>query len=149
MLVLMLKPFRVQCVRRCRAASGWAGVLAAILSLTACGGNITEPFNFGGRLVSISIQGDSLVQSGDTVRLSAQGKLSGLIGSLAYDRVLDAVWTVSDPEVASIVPVKPLAGDTTSSSAVILTGLRQGTVQVTATARGVQGSASVRVLPTP
>ncbi len=124
------------------------GAFAAALSLIACG-NSTGPIIDSGRLVSIGIYGDSSVQIGDTVRLKALGNVSGLIGIFTYDRLLDAVWTVSDPRVVSIVTVKPVAGDTTASSAVILTGLRQGTVQVTATARGVQGSATVRVLLTP
>ncbi|MDQ6737473.1 MAG: hypothetical protein M3Z30_07210 [Gemmatimonadota bacterium] len=120
----------------------------ALLALSACG-NVTNPFADEGRLQSIAISGNTSLTVGDTVRLSARGKVGGLTGLFTYDRVLDAVWSVSDPGVASIVPVKPIAGDTTSGSAIILTGLRVGNVTVTAAARGVHGSALVHITPTP
>lgn len=119
-------------------------ILSALL-LTACGEAFTSPFANEGRLLSISVSGPSVVQVGDTIRLSTWGKVDGLIGIFTYDRVLDARWTVSDPSIASIAPVQLPPGDTTSTSAVIVRGLRTGSVQVSAAARGVTGSATVNV----
>ncbi len=144
----MSEQFRLNVRYRRRATNTSVGILVVVLSLTACG-NATNPLNNEGQLMSIGVSGTTVVQAGDTVQLSARGKVRGLLGPFTYDRVLDAVWAVSDPKIASIVPVKPIAGDTTSGSAIILTELQQGSVQVTATARGVQGSATVRVLSTP
>lgn len=129
-----------------RLNAGLLGSLVAALSLGACGGNITNPFGNEGQLTTIAISGDSVVQVGDTIHLSARGKVAGVLGPFSYDRVLDAVWTISDPTIASLTPVALLPGDTTSGSAVVLRGLRTGAVQVTATARGVSGGRSVTVL---
>lgn len=111
-----------------------------------CGcGKITIPFADEGQLTSIAISGDTVVQVGDTIRLSARGTVAGVIGIFGFDRVPDAVWSISDHTIASIAPVKQIAGDTTSGSAIILTGLQQGRVQVAAAARGVKGSIVVRI----
>lgn len=128
-------------------ARGLVASLAWALPLSACGEKITKPIIDEGRLVSINISGDSIVHVGDTVRLSTFGRVSGIIGLLTYDRVLDAVWTVSDPAVASVTPIKPPPGDSTSTAAVLVKGLRPGSVQVTATARRVRESVGVRVVP--
>lgn len=119
------------------------------LLLSACGEKITMPFTNEGRLLSIRVSGPGVVQVGDTIRLSTWGKVDGIIGIFTYDRVLDARWTVSDPTIASLAPVKLLPSDTTSGSAVIVRGLRTGSVQVTAAARGVSGSAAVNVVNAP
>lgn len=130
-----------------RAAHGTAFV--PIVALAACGaggvGDIAGVLGVG-PLVSITVSGDTVVAVGDTVRLSTWGKRDGVLGMFVYDRVLDAAWSVSDPNVASIVTVLPPPGDSTSTSAVIVTGRRQGNVQVTATARGVQGAREVVVV---
>lgn len=125
---------------------GLAASLVGTLPLGACAGNITNPFADEGRLISIAISGDSVVKVGDTIRLSTWGKVGGIIGIFSYDRVLDATWSVSDPTIASLASVKPLPGDTTSGSTVVLRGLRAGRVQVSATARRVTGQTSVSVL---
>jgi hypothetical protein len=118
----------------------------AALSLSACKGSITSPFGNEGRLLSIAISGDSLVQVGDTIRLSARGKVDGVLGVFSYDRVLDATWSISDPAVASLIPVKLAVEDSTSGSAVLLRGLKAGGAQVTVTARGVSGARAITVL---
>lgn len=123
---------------------GSIATLLGVVSLEACG-NVTSPFDFS-HLTSISISGDSVVQVGDTIRLSASGKDEAIIWVTPDDRVLDARWTVSNPAVASLTPVILAPGDTTSGSAVLLRGLRTGTVQVTAAARGVSGERSVTVI---
>lgn len=121
----------------------------AALLLGACGGNITNPFADEGRLESIAISGASVVQVGDTIRLSATGKVGGITGIFYRDRVPDARWTVSDPTIASVTSIEIAPGDTTSHGAVLVRGLRAGDVQVTATARRVAGSAAVHVAGTP
>ena len=118
----------------------------AVFSLSACKGSITNPFGNEGRLLSIAISGDSLVQVGDTIHLSARGKVDGVLGEFGYDRVLDAAWSISDPAIASISPVTLAPGDTTSGSTVKLRGLRTGSAQVTVTARGVRGVRAITVL---
>lgn len=121
----------------------------ALMALAACGagdiGDLVGALGVG-TLTSIAISGDTLVAVGDTVRLSARGRDDGLLGIFGYDRLLDAVWSVSDPSVASIVTIHPPPGDSTSTSAVIVTGRRVGTVLITATARGVQGAMDVDVV---
>lgn len=123
-----------------------------IMAIAACGaggaGDIAGVLGVG-QLSSIRISGDSVVAVGDTIRLSARGTRAGVLGMFVYDRVLDASWSVSDPNVATIVTVLPPASDSTSGSAVIVTGRRQGIVQVVASARGVQASRSVRVVSSP
>lgn len=139
-------------VRKMRARSRLAVVCAAsigIVALAACGaggvGDIAGALGVG-PLSSIAISGDSVVSIGDTIRLSARGSRGGALGAFVYDRVLDASWSVSDPNVATIVTVLPPASDSTSGSAVIVTGRQQGTVQVVARARGVQAAKNVQVV---
>lgn len=127
---------------------GSVASLIGALSLGACKGDITSPFNFG-QLVSIGISGDSVVTVGDTIRLSTRGKIDGIIGILASDRVLDAVWSVSNPTIVSVTPVHPPPGDSTSTASLLVRGVRAGSVQVTATARKVSGTTTVRVVPAP
>lgn len=130
-----------------RAARGTASL--AIVALAACGaggvGDIVGVLGVG-PLVSITVSGDTVVAVGDTVRLSTWGKRDGVLGMFVYDRVLDATWRVSDPTVASIVTVLPPPGDSTSTSAAIVTGRRQGSVQISAAARGVQAVTNVHVV---
>lgn len=100
----------------------------------------------GGDLI-IEVSAGSAVELGDTLRISAVGRPSGVMGLLAYDRLLDGKWSVSDPTVATITTLLPDAGDSTTTIEALLRGLRPGTVRVTMTARGRRGEASVRVLP--
>ena len=90
-----------------------------------------------------------MVQVGGTTRLSAYGKVSGITGLLNYDRLPDAVWTVSDSTIARITPVSPPTGDTTSSASAVVQGLRAGNVRITASARGVSGTIEERVIAGP
>jgi hypothetical protein len=101
---------------------------------------------FSSNLTGISLGGPSLVQVGDTVRLTAMGSVSGLIGIFGYDRILDGRFTVSDPTIATIVPFTPPPTDTTSFESVLVEGRQVGTVQVTVTARGFSGTHSVNVV---
>ncbi|HEY8310278.1 MAG TPA: hypothetical protein VIG47_06965 [Gemmatimonadaceae bacterium] len=144
----MLNRFWQRTGRRRKLTICSTGTLLVLLLLPACW-KLTVPFSDDGKLISIAISGNTSVQTSDTIRLSASGKVTGVIGIFTYDRVLDAVWSVSDPRIAGIVPVKLAAGDSTSGSAIILTGLRLGNVQVTATARGVQASVNVTVTAAP
>ena len=100
-----------------------------------------------GRLLSITLDGPSQVQVGDTIRLSAYGKVSGLVGLLFIDRLLDGKFTASDPNLVSIQPFYPPSTDTTSTSSVLVTGRTVGSVEVTVTARGKKGMHPVQVIP--
>lgn len=123
-----------------------------VVALAACGagdiGDIAGVLGVG-PLTSITVSGDTVVAVGDTIRLSARGQHSGVLGMFVYDRVLDARWAASDPRGASIVVVLPPPGDTTSTSAAIVTGRRAGAVQISATARGVQGAMGIHVVAGP
>ncbi len=120
--------------------------LTCALLLSACR-PITNPFADEGRLTRIEINGDSVVQVGNTLRLSTYGRVSGVVGILTYDRVLDAAWSASDPTIVSITPIKPPAGDSTSTASLLVRGVRAGSVQITVSARGVHATAPVRVTP--
>jgi hypothetical protein len=102
-----------------------------------------EPFS--SELDTISLNGADTVAVGDTIRLSAHGTVTGLIGLLFYDPIRDGRFSVSDPTVAAITPFNPPASDTVSSSSVRVKGLRVGTVEITVSARGKRGTHSVEV----
>jgi hypothetical protein len=118
--------------------------LAALLSLSAC--KISTDIGIGGALNEITLSGPSFVAVGDTVRLSTWGRVSGIIGILAYDRVLDASWTVSDPSIATLVPTLPPKNDTTTTASAIVRGLGPGSVEITVSARGISGKTTMRVV---
>jgi hypothetical protein len=87
-------------------------------------------------LDKISLTGPSTVLVGDTIRLSASGSVTGVIGFLLIDPIRDGTFTVSDATIAAIVPLIPPPGDTTSVASVRVQGLKGGSVQVTVSARG-------------
>ena len=96
-------------------------------------------------LGKISLMGPSTVQVGDTIRLTAYGDVTGIIGYLLIDRITDGRFTVSDPAIAAIVPFNPPSGDTTSFASVRVEGLKSGSVQVTVSARGKSATHPVQV----
>lgn len=118
------------------------------LAMVSCNAGVSNPFASEGQLTSITISGDSIIQFGASTRLSAYGKVSGITGLLSYDRLLDAVWSVSDSTVARITPISPAPGDSTATAAALVQGLRAGSARITATARGVSGTIEVRVTGT-
>jgi hypothetical protein len=88
---------------------------------------------------------DTILVAGDTARVAASGRVTGALGFLVYDRLLDAEWSVSDPAVATITPVPIPSSDTVSVARVRLDARAPGTVTVTARARGRRGAVVVRV----
>lgn len=121
--------------------------LAVALVLTACV-DVTGLDIAGGHLISISVHEGTVVEIGDTVRLTATGSVDGLLGIFSYDPLLDAVWAVSDPTIARVEPLPPPPPeDSFPQARTLIRGRRLGSVQVTASARGVTGDATVRVIP--
>jgi hypothetical protein len=121
--------------------------LAVALVLTACV-DVTGLDIAGGHLISISVHEGTVVEIGDTVRLTATGSVDGLLGIFSYDPLLDAVWAVSDPTIARVEPLPPPPPeDSFPRARTLIRGRRLGSVQVTASARGVTGDATVRVIP--
>jgi hypothetical protein len=119
--------------------------LAACVDFTALNSGLDIG---GGHLVSISVAQSSVVEVGDTIRLTATGNLDGLLGMLSYDPILDARWSVSDPTVARLEPLPPPPKeDSFPKARTLIRGMQPGTVHVTATARGLSGEAIVRVFP--
>src|SRR6266403_5648618 len=110
--------------------------LAGTALLAACNLDLTGIAGGPTGLERISLTGPSTVQVGDTIRLSASGSPSGLIGFLFLDPIRDGKFTVSDATTAAIVPLIPPPGDTTSVASVRVQGLKVGSVQVTVSARG-------------
>jgi hypothetical protein len=98
-----------------------------------------EPLDFGGHLVSIDITGDTIVDVGDTIRLTGTGRLDGLIGLLAYDPLRDARWSSSSPGIAILTSPPATAADTLASS-ILVRGIRPGRVAIEASARGITGT---------
>ena len=122
------------------------GVVCLIASsLYGCNFDL-GPLTDDGRLLAISLGGPSQVQVGDTITLNAMGSVSGLIGIFAYDRILDGKFSVSDPAIASISPVYPPPGDSTSFTGVKVVGRKPGSVVVAVTARQIRGTHSVEVV---
>jgi hypothetical protein len=120
--------------------------LAVTMFLTACV-NFTGLDIAGGHLTSISVDA-AIVEVGDTVRLSATGRVDGIIGILFYDRLLDARWAISDPKIAQLLPLPlPPPQDSSTPTQTLVRGLLPGAVTVTASARGLSGNAPVRVIP--
>lgn len=116
-----------------RSATHVARIGALILATTFLAGCDLGVLDLaGGNLQKISLGGPSVVQVGDTIRLTASGTVDGLLGLLFLDRLLDARFTVSDPTVASISPFIPPKGDSTSFASVLVKGLKVGRVNVTA-----------------
>ena len=102
---------------------------------------------FSSDLKSIGVTSDGIVEVGDTIRLGAWGGVSGLIGILAYDPVLDANWTISNSLIARLETLPPPPPeDSFPHARVLVRGLQPGRVTVSAQARGISGSAEVRVI---
>ncbi|HKG93073.1 MAG TPA: hypothetical protein VKA84_14310 [Gemmatimonadaceae bacterium] len=129
-----------------------APALAALAALTlgAC-----EQWDFtglspgGGHLTSVAVGPmHGVVEVGDTLRMGAAGSVDGLLGLLFYDRLLDAAWSSRDSGTVRLVPVPPPPPtDSESVAQVLVRGVSPGLATVTATARGISGSATVRVIP--
>jgi hypothetical protein len=124
-------------------------IAASTVAVSGCI-DLTGLGDVGGRLVGIDVApSNAMVVVGDTVRV-VTGYVDGLYALFAYDRLLDAVWTVSDPSVAW-VESSPIAveGDTITKASARIHGVNIGTVRVTVTARGVSGDATVHVIRGP
>lgn len=99
------------------------------------------------QLGKISLTGPSTVQVGDTIRLTASGSVTGLIGFFLIDPIRDGKFTVSDSTIAAIVPFNPPPGDTTSFASVRVDGLKCGSIQVTVSTRGKSATHAIQVTP--
>jgi hypothetical protein len=113
--------------------------------MAGCNFDLSEIF--GSELQKISLSGPDIVSVGDTVRLTASGTVTGVVGLLFVDPIRDDRFGVSDPTVVMITPFNPPSGDTTSFASVNVKGLKVGTAQVTVTARGKSATHSVQVVP--
>jgi hypothetical protein len=122
-------------------------VLVGTVFVTGCNVDPLGVSSFETGLNKISLGGPSTVQVGDTIRLTASGSVTGLIGFLLIDRIPDGKFTVSDATIAAILPFNPPPGDTTSFASVRVEGLKIGRVEVTVRARGKSGTHSVEVTP--
>jgi hypothetical protein len=137
-------------VMRCYSQFKWTvpGVfLLGTALITGCKLDLTGVAGGSTGLENISLTGPSTVQVGDTIRLSASGSPTGLIGFLLLDPIRDGQFTVSDATIAAIVPLIPPPGDTTSVASVRVQGLKVGSVQVTVSARGKSATHPVEVTP--
>jgi hypothetical protein len=123
--------------------------LVGTMLVTGCSVHPTGVSSLQTGLDRISLTGPSTVPVGDTIRLTATGSVTGLIGYLLIDRIPDGKFTVSDSTIAAIVPFNPAPGDTTSFASVRVEGVKSGTAQVTVRARGKSDTHAVQVtLPT-
>jgi hypothetical protein len=130
-----------------------AKCLRALLITTPLAATACKALDFSGldevfssNLTAIGVS-SGVVEVGDTIRLSATGSVSGLIGIFSYAPVLDAEWSVSDPRIAKLIPLPPPPPDDSFPHARILVqGVKPGTVSVSAQSHGIRGSADVRVV---
>ena len=134
---------------RLRRASLVAIAIVILSAITSCNAldmsGLSEVYSSD--LKSIGVTSDGIVEVGDTIRLGAWGGVSGLIGILAYDPVLDASWTVSNSLIARLETLPPPPPeDSFPHARVLLRGLQPGRVTVSANARGISGSSEVRVI---
>lgn len=120
-------------------------VLVGTVFVTGCNVDPLGVSAFETGLNKISLTGPSTVQVGDTIRLTASGSVTGLIGFLLVDRIADGKFAVSDPAIAAILPFNPPSSDTTSFASVRVEGLKIGKVEVTVRARGKSETHSVEV----
>lgn len=123
-----------------------AGGSTLLVLVCLCGCDLSGLTDIsGGHLTSIDIYGDTLVAVGDTVRLSATGRLDGLIGILSYDPMNDARWSSWPPSIA-------IVESSAKGSTILLRGISPGRAIIEAKARGVTGTYVVfvhRQLPPP
>ena len=136
-------------VHRYRSVSRRAARLGLLSLITVLCANCNfdlGPANDEGRLTKISLYGPSQVQVGDTIRLSAEGSVSGIVGILFYDRILDGRFSASDTTIATILPFIPPPTDSTSVASVLVEGRKIGTVQIKVSARGVTETHRVDVI---
>jgi hypothetical protein len=134
---------------RLRAGSLAAITIATLSVITSCNAldmsGLSEVYS--SELKSIGVASEGIVEVGDTIRLGAWGGVSGLIGILAYDPVLDASWTVSNSLIARLETLPPPPPeDSFPHARVLVRGLQPGRVTVFANARGISGSGEVRVI---
>ena len=122
------------------------GLVGLVTILCAACNFDLAPVSDEGRLTKISLYGPSQVQVGDTIRLSAEGSVSGLVGILFYDRILDGRFSASDTTIATILPFIPPPGDSTSVASVRVQGRKVGTVQIKVSARGLTETHRVDVV---
>jgi hypothetical protein len=119
-----------------------------IISATACRGSITNPYGDEGRLTSIDVSAPvTTFQVGDTVRLTAIGHVSGVLGVIAIDRLTGATWTASDASLVQLTVIPAAPGNDTSYAQAIVRGTAPGTTLVTVSAREVSASVSLHVTP--
>jgi len=121
-------------------------ILAAITSCNALDmSGLSEVYSSD--LSSIGVTSEGMVEVGDTLRLGAWGGVSGLIGIFSYDPVLDTQWSVSNALIARLETLPPPPPeDSFPHARVLVRGLQPGKVTVSAQARGISGSAEVRVI---
>jgi hypothetical protein len=134
---------------RLRAVSIMAILIAPVTTLTSCNALDMSGLSeiYSSNLKSIGVTSGGIVEVGDTIRLDASGSVTGLIGLLAYDPVLDAKWSVSDPLIGKLEALPPPPPeDSFPHASVLVRGLQPGRVTVFAQARGITGSAEVRVI---
>jgi hypothetical protein len=145
----MVTPMIQVIIHRYRSVSRRAGRLGLLSLITilcaACDFNL-GPASDEGRLTKIGLYGESQVQVGDTIRLSAEGSVSGIVGLLFYDRILDGRFSASDTTIATILPFIPPPSDSTSVASVLVEGRKVGTVQIKVSARGITGTHRVDVI---
>lgn len=124
-------------------------LLCGLIALSAIGCNFdssgTAPHDFGGRLASISVGGDTTVAVGDTIRLHATGALDGILGMFSYDPLHDAQWATSHAPVATVEGRGVSTEDALQAARAVVRGMQPGFVTVTASARGISGTWRVRV----
>ena len=134
---------------RLRAVLITAIAITPLATLTSCNAldmsGLSEVYS--SHLKSISVTSGGIVEVGDTIRLGASGSVTGLVGIFSYDPVLDAEWSISNPLVGRLetLPLPP-PEDSFPHARVLVRGLQPGKVTVSAQARGISGSAEVRVI---
>lgn len=132
-------------------AVGAALALSGCLDMSGLSGldDLTDALGGTGELVEIAVSGPTTVAVGDTVRLAAWGTPTGIIGMLMYDRLLDAEWSTSAAEVATVEVRLPPPGDSTTTTEALVRGVQPGGARITARARGKSASLTVRVVAAP
>ena len=113
-----------------RPGLGGSAVLVMVLSLCSCDGGTTTPTPVAS--VEVSPSGETVIEVGQTVQLSATTKDSA--GNVLTGRTV--TWSSSDGSVARV------------SETGLVTGMGVGSATITATSEGKSGTASVMVVMT-